>query len=249
MKKVLSPPKHEGRAFPRATPTGAPATATQALPLSYRDSALSIPLLSSAGELPSSSPSSSARTTTNTNFSSSIDNESRSSSPRGEARLLPLVCMVLMAALCNFDHGAIPAVLSDIQEHFATIGYVEQSLLGSLVYIGVVSGTFLAGVSTHCARGTKWLLVASLLAASAALYGFSCSKSLAVMYTARFLVGFCQVSVYSFYEPDSAETRRRLLTSVPGAMLVIGFESFRCLCGSFLSSLSRRYPWSISLYG
>lgn len=108
-------------------------------------------------------------------------------------RVLPLGSMVAMAVLCNFDHGVIPAVLSDIQEHFDAIGYIEQSLLGSLVYVGVVSGTFLAGVSTNC-MGAKWLLVASLLAASAASYGFSCARSLAVMYTARFFVGFCQVS-------------------------------------------------------
>ncbi|PHJ22824.1 major facilitator family protein [Cystoisospora suis] len=116
---------------------------------------------------------------------------SSSSSTSTAGTIVPLGCMVMMAVLCNFDHGVIPAVLSDIQEHFDAIGYIEQSLLGSLVYVGVVSGTFLAGVSTNC-MGAKWLLVASLLAASAALYGFSCATSLAVMYTARFFVGFCQ---------------------------------------------------------
>lgn len=130
---------------------------------------------------------STSRTTTHGETSSS-STPSSAGTP-----VVPLGCMVMMAVLCNFDHGVIPAVLSDIQEHFDAIGYIEQSLLGSLVYVGVVSGTFLAGVSTNC-MGAKWLLVASLLAASAALYGFSCATSLAVMYTARFFVGFCQVS-------------------------------------------------------
>lgn len=167
---------------------------------------LSAPLLLSSRSGEESSPAVSspdamisARTNTSSFSSNMTIGEISGLSPRGERGgageiLLSLLCMICMAALCNFDHGAIPAVLQDIQGDFSMMGYIEQSLLGSLVYVGVVSGTFLAGVFTHCSKRLKWPLIASLFAASASLYGFSCANSLGVMYATRFFVGFFQVS-------------------------------------------------------
>lgn len=210
MKNALSSPRKEGKSSPTSGGAGG-GTAAETLPMFCRDSALSAPLLSSPGEFTIACPSSSTDGSTDVRDGKTYD--CRASSSGGEGGLLPLFCMVLMAGLCNIDHGAIPAVLSGIQEHFDTMGYVEQSLLGSLVYVGVVSGTFLAGVGTHCARGTKWFLVASLVVASAALYVFARAESLAVMYSARFLVGFCQVSLLLPRKRVSLATSSRIVRS------------------------------------
>lgn len=57
-----------------------------------------------------------------------------------------LVAVILVSFLCNFDHGVIPAILSDIQKNFNNqIKFVEQSLFGSLVYFGLIIGSLFAG--------------------------------------------------------------------------------------------------------
>ncbi|KAL8429395.1 hypothetical protein Efla_001233 [Eimeria flavescens] len=59
---------------------------------------------------------------------------------------LMLVAVVLVSFLCNFDHGVIPAILSEIQKNFNNqIKFVEQSLFGSLVYFGLIVGSLFAG--------------------------------------------------------------------------------------------------------
>ncbi|KAF8820549.1 transporter, major facilitator family protein [Cardiosporidium cionae] len=55
-----------------------------------------------------------------------------------------LATILIVAALCNFDHGAIPPALGQILSEFP-MGYIEQSLLGSLVYFGLILGTLFAG--------------------------------------------------------------------------------------------------------
>lgn len=57
-----------------------------------------------------------------------------------------LVSVILVSFLCNFDHGVIPAILSEIQKNFNNqIKFVEQSLFGSLVYFGLIIGSLFAG--------------------------------------------------------------------------------------------------------
>ena len=57
-----------------------------------------------------------------------------------------LVSVILVSFLCNFDHGVIPAILSEIQKNFNNqIKFVEQSLFGSLVYFGLIVGSLFAG--------------------------------------------------------------------------------------------------------
>ncbi|PFH33260.1 transporter, major facilitator family protein [Besnoitia besnoiti] len=140
----------------------------------------------------------------------------------GTVGYLPLVCMLFMSIMCNFDHGVIPAVLGDIQEHFTQMGFVEQSLLGSLVYFGLIVGTLFAGVS-YQHLGAKWLLVASLTCLSACLYLFASSSSLAVMYVMRFCIGLCQALPVVYipvwvdaFAPEGQVTRWMAFTQLGG---------------------------------
>ncbi|KAF8821108.1 transporter, major facilitator family protein [Cardiosporidium cionae] len=103
---------------------------------------------------------------------------------------LSLATMLIIAALCNFDHGAIPPALGQILSEFP-MGYIEQSLLGSLVYFGLILGTLLAGV-TFQHISAKWILVASLCGLSLFLYLFTKTRFLGMMYVARFFSGACQ---------------------------------------------------------
>ncbi|CBZ52992.1 conserved hypothetical protein [Neospora caninum Liverpool] len=143
-------------------------------------------------------------------------------SASGSVGYFPLVCMLFMSVMCNFDHGVIPAVLGDLQEHFTQMGFVEQSLLGSLVYFGLIVGTLFAGVS-YQHLGAKWLLVASLTCLSAGLYVFSSSSSLAVMYIMRFCIGLCQALPVVYvpvwvdaFAPEGQVTRWMAFTQLGG---------------------------------
>ncbi|KYK70273.1 transporter, major facilitator family protein, partial [Toxoplasma gondii TgCatPRC2] len=154
-------------------------------------------------------------------------------------RYFPLVCMLLMSSLCNFDHGVIPAVLGELQEHFPQMAFLEQSLLGSLVYFGLVVGTMFAGVS-YQHLGAKWLLVASLGCLSAGLYVFSSSSSLAVMYFTRFCIGLCQALPVVYipvwvdaFAPEGQVTRWMAFTQLGG----IGGTVLGYFLGGVLSRL------------
>ncbi|KEP66430.1 UNVERIFIED_CONTAM: transporter, major facilitator family protein [Hammondia hammondi] len=154
-------------------------------------------------------------------------------------RYFPLVCMLLMSSLCNFDHGVIPAVLGELQEHFPQMAFLEQSLLGSLVYFGLVVGTMFAGVS-YQHLGAKWLLVASLGCLSAGLYVFSSSSSLTVMYFTRFCIGLCQALPVVYipvwvdaFAPEGQVTRWMAFTQLGG----IGGTVLGYFLGGVLSRL------------
>ena len=67
-----------------------------------------------------------------------------------------LVSVILVSFLCNFDHGVIPAILSEIQKNFNNqIKFVEQSLFGSLVYFGLIIGSLFAGEPTSEVESLK----------------------------------------------------------------------------------------------
>lgn len=125
------------------------------------------------------------------------EEEKKNTMKKNDEQLLALACILIMAALCNLDHGAMPAVISDIRAQFkGEMSYIQQTFLGSLVYMGVLAGTFFASVCTSNANGkagVKWILMASLLLSSAAAYGFTCAESLTSMGLSRFLMGFFQV--------------------------------------------------------
>ncbi|CDJ61952.1 Transporter, major facilitator family domain containing protein, related, partial [Eimeria maxima] len=134
-----------------------------------------------------------------------------------------LVSVILVSFLCNFDHGVIPAILSEIQKNFNNqIKFVEQSLFGSLVYFGLIIGSLFAGIALQ-SYGAKWLLVASLLCLESSLFFFSSSNSLLLMYFMRFITGLCQAVPVVYlpvwvddYAPEGEVTRWMSYTQLAG---------------------------------
>lgn len=134
-----------------------------------------------------------------------------------------LVAVILVSFLCNFDHGVIPAILSEIQKNFNNqIKFVEQSLFGSLVYFGLIIGSLFAGIFLQ-SYGAKWLLVGSLLCLASSLFFFSSSNSLLLMYFTRFITGLCQAVPVVYlpvwvddYAPEGQVTRWMSYTQLAG---------------------------------
>ncbi|SBS92979.1 sugar transporter, putative [Plasmodium ovale curtisi] len=104
--------------------------------------------------------------------------------------LLTLTLMICLSVLCNYDHGAIPVTLEEIQKDFP-LSYIEQSLLGSLVYFGLIIGTIIASVLFEL-LSAKLLVTISILLLSISLYIFSHANCITFMYISRFVNGLCQ---------------------------------------------------------
>lgn len=60
---------------------------------------------------------------------------------------LAMSCLLAVTVLCNMDHGSVPACLSNIAQD-VTVNYVQQSLLGSTVYLGLIIGTLATAYSS-----------------------------------------------------------------------------------------------------
>eukprot|EP00923_Selenidium_pygospionis_P039539 GHVN01068688.1.p1 GENE.GHVN01068688.1~~GHVN01068688.1.p1 ORF type:complete len:716 (-),score=86.59 GHVN01068688.1:1572-3686(-) len=100
------------------------------------------------------------------------------------------IVLLCLSVLCNYDHGAIPACLGEIQEELH-LSYIRQSLIGNLVYIGFLIGSLVAGVVfQYC--NAKTVLVGCVSSLCAILAVFSLVKQLYMIYITRFLTGLCQ---------------------------------------------------------
>ncbi|KJP88644.1 hypothetical protein AK88_01724 [Plasmodium fragile] len=126
----------------------------------------------------------------NYQFSSNIIQQLRSKSTNEHILQLTLTLMICISVLCNYDHGAIPVTLEEIQKDFP-LSYIEQSLLGSLVYFGLIIGTIIASVLFELLTA-KLLITISTLLLSISLYVFSHANCITFMYISRFINGLCQ---------------------------------------------------------
>ncbi|SBT87814.1 major facilitator superfamily domain-containing protein, putative [Plasmodium malariae] len=104
--------------------------------------------------------------------------------------IVTLTLMICISVLCNYDHGAIPVTLEEIQKDFP-LSYIEQSLLGSLVYFGLIIGTIIASVLFEL-LSAKLLVTISIILLSISLYIFSHANCVLFMYISRFVNGLCQ---------------------------------------------------------
>eukprot|EP01068_Selenidium_serpulae_P007072 Selendium_serpulae@DN4601_c0_g1_i1.p1 len=99
-------------------------------------------------------------------------------------------CLLCCAILCNYDHGAIPACLGEIQEELQ-LSYIRQSLIGNLVYIWFLVGSICAGVVFQY-FGAKAVLLTSISSLCGVLMVFSFVNNLLLIYIMRFLTGLTQ---------------------------------------------------------
>ncbi|CAG9480507.1 sugar transporter, putative [Plasmodium vivax] len=123
-------------------------------------------------------------------ISSKIIQQLRSKATNERILQLTLTLMICISVLCNYDHGAIPVTLEEIQKDFP-LSYIEQSLLGSLVYFGLIIGTIIASVLFELLTA-KFLISVSTLLLSISLYIFSHANCVTFMYISRFINGLCQ---------------------------------------------------------
>eukprot|EP00164_Ancoracysta_twista_P012254 GFYU01019179.1.p1 GENE.GFYU01019179.1~~GFYU01019179.1.p1 ORF type:complete len:305 (+),score=58.82 GFYU01019179.1:284-1198(+) len=109
------------------------------------------------------------------------------------ARLWIFLCFFCAEVLINYESGALPASLSAISNDFH-LSYVAQGALGSLVYIGFVVSSLVAGHSLQDYKpGT--LLGGSMLLNAGFTVMFALAPNPWLLYCGRFCVGVSQVTV------------------------------------------------------
>ncbi|VTZ68381.1 major facilitator superfamily domain-containing protein, putative [Plasmodium chabaudi chabaudi] len=123
-------------------------------------------------------------------FSKKATNKINLQNQHNNVLILTLTLMIGLSVLCNFDHGAIPVTLEEIQKDFP-LSYIEQSLLGSLVYCGLIFGTIIASILFELISA-KLLVTVSIILLSISLYIFSNASGMMIMYISRFVNGLCQ---------------------------------------------------------
>ncbi|GAW80224.1 sugar transporter [Plasmodium gonderi] len=155
---------------------------------------------------------------------------------------LTLILMICISVLCNYDHGAIPVTLEEIQKDFP-LSYIEQSLLGSLVYFGLIIGTIIASVLFELVTA-KLLVTISTLLLSISLYIFSHANCITFMYISRFVNGLCQAIpvVYLPVWVDEFSPREKATQWMSYIQLAsIGGTVFGYFLGGILSNNSYSY--------
>lgn len=106
-----------------------------------------------------------------------------------------LVFMLFFAVniLINMDHGSIPAATITIQ-HDLNLSKVELGAIGSLVYIGLTLGSFVAGFCFQKYSAKRLLsIMIALTGVSVALFPLLAEYNF-LLYAMRLLSGFGQVS-------------------------------------------------------
>lgn len=97
------------------------------------------------------------------------------------------ILFLVLNLLLNYDSGVIPASLLEISKEL-NFGYKEQSLLGSLVYLGLCSLSLFAS-PVISKFGAKLVLSFSCLLNALSCFAFAYSDKRLVLFTARFMMG------------------------------------------------------------
>ncbi|SPJ10234.1 sugar transporter, putative [Plasmodium sp. DRC-Itaito] len=162
---------------------------------------------------------------------------------------LTLSLMICISILCNYDHGAIPVTLEEIQKDFP-LSYIEQSLLGSLVYFGLIIGTIMASVLFEL-LSAKLLVTISIILLSISLYIFSHANCITFMYISRFVNGLCQAIPVVYlpvwvdeFSPDEKATQWMSYIQLAS----IGGTVFGYFLGGILSNNSYSYHKNDSIF-
>lgn len=105
--------------------------------------------------------------------------------------------MTLTNILINLDHGILPACTTELKEHFQ-MDETELGLLGSIVYLGIVTmGLFAGRLYQHI--NSKLLTLIALIALEVSLLLFVLSDHQVTAYISRFFTGVCQVFLLVYY--------------------------------------------------
>ncbi|XXQ30859.1 Major facilitator superfamily (MFS) profile domain-containing protein [Plasmodiophora brassicae] len=150
---------------------------------------------------------------------------------------------VSILVVANIDAGGVPASLEGIKRS-VDLSYMEEGLLGAVVYIGVAGSSIVAGPVFHFLN-VKWTLVLMTIVNGAASTLFALGKSTIVLLMSRAVVGITQAFpiIYAPVFVDTFAPKARatlwmsmvLLASPVGIML--GYAA-----GVFATSLERSSP-------
>ena len=114
---------------------------------------------------------------------------------KGSLHILTLI--FLTNTFINIDHGIIPAASHQIKQEFL-ITDAKLGLLGTFMYLGVVTGGCFAG-KTYLKFRSKYVLAIALVFIIVTLYTFTIFKNVYVLFLLRFLTGNAQVIFYYFF--------------------------------------------------
>eukprot|EP00966_Prymnesium_polylepis_P226357 5236201-Prymnesium_polylepis.1 len=103
----------------------------------------------------------------------------------------------VLCILINFDGGAVPAGLTNIEATFQLTPF-QVGLLGSLVYIGQAAGSVSAGPTLKKFSPLKVVRTA-LACNTAATALFGLAPSALVLLITRFLIGFLQAAPVVYF--------------------------------------------------
>eukprot|EP01017_Pseudomicrothorax_dubius_P035288 TRINITY_DN491_c0_g1_i4.p1 TRINITY_DN491_c0_g1~~TRINITY_DN491_c0_g1_i4.p1 ORF type:complete len:611 (+),score=66.14 TRINITY_DN491_c0_g1_i4:84-1916(+) len=118
--------------------------------------------------------------------------------PEEEATFKRIYMSILLVnILVNLDHGILPAATKEIRRDLK-LNDVELGVLGSIVYLGLVLGSILAGYLFQ-KYTTKDILCITILLNMIALAIFPLSNLIGLLAISRFMVGCCQVFLTIFF--------------------------------------------------
>ena len=114
-----------------------------------------------------------------------------------QKRKLIFILICILNILINCDHGAIPAGTTELKKD-NNLTNVHLGTIGSLVYLGLVFGSAIAGFifSTY---SSKWVVIISLFMSCFFLHIFTYIKSFYGLALCRVGCGFCQVFCYIYF--------------------------------------------------
>ena len=119
-----------------------------------------------------------------------------------EAREQPRVAMVFVAfclleVTANFDAGVLPACVGEVMVEF-DLDYGVAGLLGSLVYVGMVVGTPVAGYYLTNTTSQNVLLSAAALLNTVAILTFAFASNTTWLFIGRTLMGVSQGAIFVY---------------------------------------------------
>jgi MFS transporter, Spinster family, sphingosine-1-phosphate transporter len=100
------------------------------------------------------------------------------------------IIMVCINALLNYDTGVIPASLTQLESEMS-LTYQQQAAIGSLIYIGVCTASFVVSMVFQRYSASK-VITFMLIINSSFCFLFSFSYNITTMYIARLGMGFTQ---------------------------------------------------------
>ena len=165
----------------------------------------------------------------------------------------------LVKLLNNFDHGTIPAATDEVKS-FLKLDDSELGVFGSLVFIGVLIGSFVSSAIINLFN-RKYILIVFLSLNSVFLFIFTITKIHIIIYIDRVIIGFFQafISIYLPLWSDQFGIGKRktlmlgLFQAVSPLGVLVGYTvttllNLNLMYFPFYGDIDRDKRWIFSFY-